>query len=157
VIVGFIVARFHGKFDYSIDNKGRVNIPAKFRNSLNPEANDMFTLCRAPGGCLRAYPHDTWEKYEEELLARPETPETLHHKRLLYSTLTDSTLDAQGRITLSPTQIQIAGITKEVTLVGQASYIELWDTVRYDTYHSEHGEDFDQMFFQSVEKGLTRG
>lgn len=153
---GDYVTRFHGSFNYSIDNKGRVNIPARFRSVLNPAARETFIICRAPDGCLRAYPNDLWEIYEEELVARPETPETLRLKRLLYNTLTDSTMDSQGRITLSATQLQTAGITKEVTLVGQANYIEIWDTGRYTKYHQQFEDDFDQMFFQSVEAGIPK-
>ena len=86
------MGQFHGRFDYSIDIKGRVNIPAKFRKTLSPNAGETFIICRAPDGCLRAYPRDLWENYEAELANRPETPQTLRHKRLLYNTISDSTL-----------------------------------------------------------------
>jgi MraZ protein len=150
------VTRFHGNFEFSVDSKGRVNIPSRFRAALSPEARETFTISRAPGGCLRAYPNDVWEVYETELVSRPETPETLRHKRLLYSTLTDSTMDTQGRITLSQNQMESAGIAKDVTLVGQASYIEIWDTGRYQTYQKQNDGDFDQMYHQSVEAGIPK-
>lgn len=149
------MSRFHGKFDYSIDVKGRVNIPAKFRKGLNPDADDSFIICRAPDGCLRAYPKDLWEQYEEELASRPETPEALRHKRLLYSTLSDTTLDRQGRISLTSAQMKLAGITKDVSLVGQAKYIEIWDTTRYGDYLGD-SDDFDTVFYQSVETGIAK-
>ena len=149
------MARFHGRFDYSIDAKGRVNIPAKFRKALAPQAEETFIISRAPDGCLRAYPRDLWDSYEEELASRPETPETLRHKRLLYNTLTDSTLDAQGRISLTQAQMKIAGIIKDVTLVGQANYLEIWDRAKYESY-LESADDFDSVFFQSVEAGMVR-
>lgn len=133
-----------------------MNIPSRFRTALSPEAGETFTISRAPGGCLRAYPNDVWKVCETELVSRPETPETLRHKRLLYSTLTDSTMDAQGRISLSPSQMEAAGITKDVTLVGQASYIEIWDTGRYQAYQKQYADDFDQMYFQSVEAGIPK-
>lgn len=148
------MSRFHGRFDYSIDSKGRVNFPAKFRKSLRPECEETLIICRAPNGCLRAYPRDLWEAYESELAARPETPETLRHKRLLYNTLSDSTFDAQGRITITPAQMAIAGIQKEVTLVGQATYVEIWDTGKYEQYLGV-SDDFDTVFFQSVETGIA--
>jgi MraZ protein len=151
------MAKFHGRFDYSTDNKGRVNIPSKFRSALNPEANETFIICRAPNSCLRAYPKDVWETYENELMSRPETPAALSHKRLLYNTLTDSTLDTQGRISLSGKQMEIAGIVKEVTLVGQATYIEIWNTQRYDAYQNQYSsDDFDTMFFNAVEAGIAK-
>ena len=147
------MSRFRGEFNYTIDEKNRVNIPAKFRKSLVPEANETFAICRAPGGCLRAYPLDAWERYEDELASIPQKPETLQHLRLLRSTLTDSKLDVQGRISLTAKQIEIAGMAKNVTLVGHNGYIEIWDTGRYQTY-LQGVEDFDQVFFQSVEASL---
>ncbi|KMQ53041.1 Cell division protein MraZ [Chitinispirillum alkaliphilum] len=146
---------FRGSFDYSIDAKGRVNIPAKFRKGLNPQACDTFVIVRGPTNCLRAYPQDLWDIYEKEIASRPETRHTLRHKRLLFSLLTDSKLDSQGRITLTNKQLAVAGITKDVTLVGQANYIEIWDSNTYVEYLASE-DDFDDMFFESVEAGLTR-
>lgn len=144
---------FHGRYDYSVDAKGRVNIPAKFRKTLSPDAVETFIICRAPGGCLRAYPQNLWHTYIAELNARPETPDALRHKRLLYDTVSDSTLDAQGRISLMLNQMQIAGIAKEVTLIGHGHYIELWDTSRYAEY-LRNNNDFDTAFFQSIQAGF---
>ena len=97
--------RFRGEYTYTVDAKGRFNIPARFRKALSPEANEGFVVCRAPDGCLRAYPLDEWEKTEDSLLSRPESPDTVRVKRLIYSTLSESKLDGQGRITLSATQM----------------------------------------------------
>jgi MraZ protein len=149
------MAGFHGKYDYSIDTKGRVNIPAKFRKALAPEASDTFIICRAPGKCLRAYPQNFWNVYVNELNSRPETPETIDYKRRFYDTVSDSTLDAQGRISLMANQMAIADITKEVSLVGHENYIEIWDTAKYTEYLSG-GDDFDAVFFQSVQAGLLK-
>ena len=147
------MSRFRGRFDYSIDAKGRLNIPAKFRKSLDPDAAETFVICRAPNGCLRAYAQNVWNKYEDELASRPQTPETLRHQRLLYSTIADSTLDAQGRIALSPLQMQLVGLEKNVTLIGQNGYVEIWDTAKFNDYAGTQ-EDFDTVFFQSVESGV---
>lgn len=146
---------FHGKYEYSLDAKGRVNIPAKFRKALLPEAAETFILCRAPGNCLRAFPLNYWNAYVAELNNRPETPETVGYKRQFYDTVADSTLDAQGRITLMQNQMAIAGITKNVVLVGHENYIELWDPARYAASLAG-GSDFDAMFFQSVQAGLLK-
>lgn len=152
---GRIMGWFHGRFDYSIDAKGRVNFPAKFRKALSPEANETFILCRGPNKCLRAYPLDMWNSYEAELASRPETPETLRHRRLLYNTLSDTSFDAQGRITLTSAQMELAEIKKDVSIVGQANYVEIWDTAQYEKYLNV-ADDFDSVFFQSVEAGLAK-
>jgi MraZ protein len=150
------MARFLGRFDYSIDAKGRVNIPAKFRKAMSPEAAETVIICRAPNGCLRVYPSDEWAKIEADIASRPETPESLRHKRLLFSTISDSVFDAQGRISLTPAQMSIASITKELTLVGQGDCIEIWDTAKYNAYLEAEEGNFDAMFFESVKSGLNR-
>jgi MraZ protein len=149
------MAGFHGKYEYSVDAKGRINIPSKFRKALSPEADKTFILCRAPGGCLRAFDQNYWHSYVAELNSRPETQETLRHKRQLYDTTSESTLDAQGRITLMPNQMSIAGIAKEVTLIGHENYVEIWDPARYAEYLATDS-DFDTIFFQSVQAGLLK-
>jgi MraZ protein len=149
------MAGFHGRYDYSVDAKGRVNIPSKFRKSLVPEAAETFVICQAPDRCLRAFPHNYWNTYVAELNARPETPETVGYKRRLYHTVSESTLDAQGRITLMPNQMEIAGIGKSVTLVGHENYIEIWEPGRYAAY-LEKDADFDTAFFRSVQAGLLK-
>ncbi len=147
------MSRFRGRFDYSVDTKGRFNVPAKFRKALSPEADETFVVCRAPNGCLRAYPQDAWNRYEDELEQMPQTPETVKFHRLLYSTLTDSTLDGQGRIALTPQQMKIAGISKSATLIGKRGHFEIWDTNRFEAYIGEQ-DDFDAVFYQSVEAGM---
>jgi MraZ protein len=146
---------FHGRYDYSVDAKGRVNIPAKFRKSLAPEAGETFIVCQAPDNCLRAFPQNYWGLYVAELNSRPETSETVGYKRKLYHTVSESTLDAQGRITLMPNQMEIGGIGKSVTLIGHENYIELWDPARYAVY-LEKDKDFDTAFYQSVQAGLLK-
>jgi MraZ protein len=151
--MGNDMSRFRGRFDYAIDEKGRVSIPAKFRKALSPDANETFIICRAPNGCLRAYAQDVWNTYEDELSSRPQTPETLRHQRLVYNTLAESTIDAQGRVSLTALQMTMVGLAKNITLVGQNGYIELWDTDRFNAYVGNQ-EDFDEVFFKSVESGV---
>ena len=147
------MSRFRGEYIYSIDSKGRINIPAKFRKALSPEANETFVVCRAPDNSLRAYPKDAWDRYEDELALRPQTPEAVKHSRLLRSTLSESTLDKQGRIKLDAKQIEMAGIIKNVILIGHWGYVEIWGGERYEEYIGT-AEDFDKVFYQSVEAGL---
>ncbi|MFP4369781.1 MAG: division/cell wall cluster transcriptional repressor MraZ, partial [Candidatus Kapaibacterium sp.] len=61
------MAFFKGQELFSIDNKGRVNIPAKMRKALSPDANDTFIITRGTDKCIYAYPMDEWKKYEEKL------------------------------------------------------------------------------------------
>jgi MraZ protein len=147
------MAYFRGRYDYSIDDKGRFNIPAKFRKALTPQADETFVVCRAPDGCLWAYPMDAWEKFEDSLEKMPLTKEGNKFQRMIQNSLTDTKLDKQGRVTLSPMQIEIAGISKDVTLIGRRRYIEIWDRQRFEHY-SGPGDDFDSAFYGAVQEGM---
>jgi MraZ protein len=144
------MSRFRGRFDLSLDNQGRLSIPARFRKALDPAAAETFVIIRAPGGCLRAFSQDMWNKYEDEIATWPQTPETVRHKTTLYSTLQESTLDAQGRISLNALQMKMVGLKKNVTLIGQNGFIEIWDAERLAAYVGNQ-DDFDEVFFKSVE------
>jgi MraZ protein len=146
------MARFRGRFDFSIDQKGRINIPSKFRKLLTPEAEDTFVICRAPDGCLWAYPKDEWEKFEDLLEAMPISREVNKFQRVIQNTLNDSTLDKQGRVSLTPLQIKIAGISKEVSIIGRGKYLEIWAASRFEEYTGKD-ESFDQVYYDTIQSG----
>lgn len=150
------MSRFRGRYDFSIDQKGRINIPSKFRKLLSPEADETFVICRAPDGCLWAYPKDEWEKYEDSLIAMPTSREANKFQREMQNTLSDSVLDKQGRVTLTPLQVRIAGINKEVSIIGRGRYLEIWDTKRFEEY-TGNGEDFDEVYYKAVRSGIRLG
>jgi MraZ protein len=149
------MARFRGRYNYSIDEKGRINIPAKFRKLLAPEAEETFVICRAPDNCLWAYPKDEWEKFEDKLLAMPMSREVNKFQRTLQNTLTDSTLDKQGRISLTQYQIEIAGINKDVSIIGRGNNLEIWDRRRFEQYTGS-GDDYDDVYYDSIQPGVDR-
>ncbi|MCL2218518.1 MAG: division/cell wall cluster transcriptional repressor MraZ [Chitinispirillia bacterium] len=134
------MATFRGNYGSQLDAKGRVNIPAKFRKALSPEAEETFIVVCAPEGCLRAYPKDVWDKFESKLVALPESIKNNWFKETIFSSLTEATLDVQGRIMLAPDLIKDAGITKEVKLVGNISHIKLWDGAKHEEYLASGGK-----------------
>jgi MraZ protein len=146
------MSKFRGRYDYSIDQKGRINIPAKFRKLLSPEAEETFVICRAPDGCLWAYPKDEWEKFEDSLVAMPMSREMNKFQREMQNTLSDSVLDRQGRVTLTPLQMRIAGIDKDVSIIGRGRCLEIWDTKRFEEYTGTGG-DFDEVYYKTVRLG----
>jgi MraZ protein len=150
------MSRFRGRYDYSIDQKGRINIPSKFRKLLSPEAEETFVICRAPDGCLWAYPKDEWEKFEDSLITMPMSREMNKFQREMQNTLSDSVLDKQGRVALTPLQIRIAGIDKDVSIVGRGRHLEIWDTKRFEEYTGK-GEDFDEVYYKAVQSGIRLG
>jgi MraZ protein len=147
------MARFRGRFDFSIDQKGRINIPSKFRKLLSPEAEETLVISRAPDGCLWAYPKDEWEKFEETLDKMPVSRDANKFQRAIQNTLNDSALDRQGRISLTSLQMKIAGIDKNVSIIGRGNYLEIWDTRRFEEY-TGNGEDFDEVYYKTIRSGM---
>jgi MraZ protein len=150
------MARFRGRYNFSIDEKGRINIPAKFRKLLTPEAEETFVICRAPDNCLWAYPKDEWERFEDKLLSMPMSREVNRFQRTLQNTLADTTLDKQGRISLTQYQMEIAGITKDVSIIGRGDNLEIWDRKRFEEYTGS-GDDYDEVYYNSIQPGVDRG
>lgn len=103
---------------------------------------------------MRAYPANSWDEFEKKLESAPETPENSRLKRRIYDTVTESTFDSQGRITLTPPQMKIAEIKKNVTLVGQSKFIEIWDTEKYDAYLGSD-ENFDEDFYKCIDSATV--
>jgi len=150
------MSRFRGRYDYSIDQKGRINIPSKFRKLLAPKAEETFVICRAPDSCLWAYPKDEWERFEDTLVAMPMSKEANKFQREMQNTLSDSVLDKQGRVTLTPLQMRIAGINKDVTIIGRGRHLEIWDTKRFEKY-TGNGEDFDDVYYKTMRSRVRLG
>jgi MraZ protein len=148
---------FLGRFDYSVDSKGRLNIPAKFRKCLSPEADETFVVVPAPNGCLRAFPQNEWAAEEETLTRLPQTLENLRFIRKIRDAASDSHLDGQGRIMLNKTQLDASGIKESVVLVGSNRFVEIWDTERYNSYRGDNWQsEFDELYQKTIESSLGR-
>ena len=144
--------RFIGRFEYSVDAKGRVNIPARFRKALTPSAAETFVICLAPDNRLRAYPSDVWTAIEARYAKLPSTPQNTQFLRALYQSIEEVELDGQGRIKLAQHLCDYAGITNKVALIGFSSEqcIELCAPEQL-VDSSEY--DFSDLFYQAHAEG----
>ena len=119
---------FIGEYSFSLDNKGRVNIPSKFRQSLSGDNDSTFVLTKGLDPCIYAYPLIQWKKIEMDL--RNLSSLSKINRAFIRDTAryaTPSTYDKQGRITLSPSLIKYACLIKEVLIIGLVNKIEIWD------------------------------
>ena len=118
---------FFGEFEHTIDDKGRLIIPARFRDGL---AEGMF-VTRGLDGCLFVYPPDSWKALAEKVATLPLTQsDARYFSRLIYSG-SDCKLDKQGRILLPSSLRQHAGIGNEVVIIGVNSRLEIWSKERW--------------------------
>lgn len=118
---------FQGAVALNLDAKGRLQIPARHREALHRPGNGSVVITVHPDRCLLLYPAPAWEPIRDKLLAvssfdRRESAV----KRLLVGHARDENIDAAGRVLIAPELRALAGLEKQVWLVGQGSHFELW-------------------------------
>ena len=119
---------FMGEYNHIIDAKGRLIIPARFRELLGEE----FILTKGLDGCLSIYPMDAWETFETKLRALPLTNKNARtFTRFFVAGATNCELDKQGRILVPQTLREFAGLEKEVVLTGNLDRIEIWSKEKW--------------------------
>ena len=120
---------FRGHFDYSLDAKNRLNVPAKFRAAFS----SGVVLAKALEPCVAIWAPDTFERWTESFLSNlnPVSPERRKLTRYFAGSSFDVDLDSAGRVTLNNALLEHAGIDKEVVIVGNLDHIEVWDRRRF--------------------------
>lgn len=126
------VQRMKGEYQHTIDTKGRLFIPAKFRDELG----DSFIATKGLDNCLFLYPQREWEALEEKIRALP-LSKSRGLQRFFLSSAADLELDSQGRVLLPASLRQFAGLVKDVTIIGVSGRAEIWDTAHWNDYNSE--------------------
>lgn len=133
---------FMGEYRHTLDAKGRIIIPAKFRDELK----DNFVVTRGLDGCLTIYTQEQWECVFEQLKRLPNTKkETRMYIHMITSKATECIPDSQGRINLPNTLIEEAKIDKECVIVGVADHVEIWAKDRWENYYDEASSSFEDI------------
>jgi MraZ protein len=123
---------FRGVTHLTLDNKGRLAIPAKHRAALTGETDGRVVLTADPSHCLLLYPIAEWEPIQARLMALSSFNERVRSlQRLLVGHADDVELDGAGRILVPSALRQYAALDKHVVLVGQGNKFELWDEARW--------------------------
>jgi len=137
---------FTGEYYYSLDNKNRVNIPAKFRRPLGPDSR-TFVVTRGFDECLLLYPSTEWCKVESQLIKLSSLKGK--HRGFIRSIVRHATylqFDSQGRVNLPDRLIEYSNINKKITIIGMINKIELWDPETLERSDSESIDISDQSF-----------
>jgi MraZ protein len=136
---------FKGREQFSVDDKGRVNVPAKMRKNLAPEANDTFVVTRGPDDepCIYAYPLDEWKRFEENLqqLNQYDEKDRFFLRALLYWA-DEVTLDKQWRIMIPKSLLEFSKIDKGALLLGAMDHIEIWNPEIFENYLNKREESY---------------
>lgn len=125
---------FRGQFVHTIDQKGRISLPARFREALEASGDVRLILTPAPfEPCLHLYPLKTWEAYEEKISDLPShDPDIVRFRRLYVSPAVDLEMDSGGRVLVGPQFRKKAELQKEAVWAGMGRTAELWSKPRFD-------------------------
>ncbi|MBR1710399.1 MAG: division/cell wall cluster transcriptional repressor MraZ [Clostridia bacterium] len=137
-----VQSSFSGSYDHSLDGKGRVIIPASYRDALG----DHFTITINPNKtAIAVYPCEVWEQQLERLSKiDPMDKVGMQYVRYVMSvSFTDNSMDNQGRV-LVPAKLRTKiGLTKDIVFVGMNNYIEIWDAAQFSDVDNKTEDEFD--------------
>jgi MraZ protein len=126
-----------GEFQHTVDEKGRLFMPAKLREGLG----STFYISKGLDGCLFVYDKEQWELFESKLNALPlSKKEARDLRRYFFAGATEGSCDKHGRVLLPLNLRQHAGITKDVVIVGVGNRAEIWAADRWTNYSQESAE-----------------
>ncbi len=138
------MSSFKGRYDYVLDSKGRLSIPAKLRKSLSTDSHDSFVVTRGVEKCLYVYPLDEWQRLEQKLRSLNQFLEKHRYftRTLLMWASEEFPLDSQSRITIPKNLLEFAEIEKEVIIIGALERIELWNPTTFKDYLNSQPENY---------------
>lgn len=143
---------FSGKYYYNVDSKGRIIIPAPFREIISTNYSPKLFIANAPfDRCLYVYPSEEWGKLQELVRLKPRSDEAIRFfmRRVIASAI-EVEIDKQGRILIPAAHRDDAKINTDVVVVGQIEKIEIWDREEWDALF-----DPEKIDKKSVEERLS--
>jgi len=125
---------FRGTFDYNIDSKNRLTVPAKFRAALS----GGVVVAKGVESCVAIWCSDEYDQYTQAALSglNPMSPKARELKRFFAANAVDLELDASGRIMLPQFLTEYAGLDREVVVTGAGECLEVWGREAWNTYNS---------------------
>jgi len=145
---------FRGRHIHTLDAKGRLSIPSRFREILAQHREEVLILTNFDN-CLAGFPSDEWELFEEKIRAQSMLNKDVRaFSRYFFSSAQECPVDRQGRILIPPALREDAGLEKDVVLVGVASRIEIWNKARWDASYRESTENFESIAAKLSDLGL---
>lgn len=132
---------FRGIFNVSADDKGRVSIPARFREQIKENHETPLILLLGFDKTISVYPLDEWKKSETKLMdLQTANKDSRTFMRRVLQVADEVEIDQQGRIMISSLLRKETGIKKNVVIVGMLNRIEIWDKKNYEAYHAKNAE-----------------
>ena len=137
---------FYGEYKHSLDRKGRLIVPAKFRQALKEHHISSLFLTRGLDGCLFLFPESEWRLVESRFKQIPFTKaEGRKFNRMFFSGAAEVQVDGLGRILVPKTLKDFAAIKDDVVIVGVSSRIEVWSKDRWQAFYETSRQSFEEV------------
>lgn len=133
---------FYGEYQHTVDPKGRVIVPSKFREGLG----EKFIVTKGLDNCLFAYSSEEWSNLEAKLRSLPFTDKDVRaFVRFFFAGATECEVDKQGRILVPQNLREYAGLDKDIFIIGVSTRVEIWDKARWEGYNSDDNMSDDKI------------
>ena len=133
---------FLGEYNHSVDSKGRISLPIKFRDQLS----QPFYITRGMEDCLFIYDQEEWMRMDEKIRKLRLTAKAARgFSRMFYAGAMEVSLDKQGRFVIPPHLRSYAGIESDAVIVGVSDRIEVWDKQAWNSYMDSDAMDYDEL------------
>ena len=142
---------FTGEYQHTIDEKGRLIMPAKFRDVLG----DTFIITKGLDSCLFVYPQEEWKILEDKLKKLPFTNKDARaFARFFFSGAAECETDKQGRVLISGNLREYSRLNKDVVVIGVGTRIEIWSREVWDNYSLETEKSYEDLAEKMVDLDL---
>ncbi len=142
---------FYGEYQHSVDPKGRVIVPAKFREGLG----EKFIVTKGLDNCLFAYSMSEWTNLEAKLKSLPlANKDARAFIRFFFAGASECEVDKQGRILISQNLREYAALEKDVYIIGVSTRVEIWDKSKWESYSSDDNVNPDNIAEKMAELGI---
>lgn len=137
---------FYGEYNHGIDRKGRLILPARFREICKESGIERFFITRGLDKCLFMFTEEEWRLQEQKFKNQPFTKqETRSFNRLFFSGAISVDPDKQGRFIIPQYLKDYANIKKDAIVIGVSNRIEIWDSKSWQTFYATSSETFEQI------------
>ena len=137
---------FYGEYEHTIDRKGRLIVPAKFRQAFKEHEVKTLFLTRGLDGCLFLFPEEEWRAVEARFKQIPFTKaEGRKFNRMFFSGASEITIDGLGRLLVPRMLKEFAQITEDVVIVGVSTRIEIWSKEKWHAFYEASRQGFEEV------------
>lgn len=142
---------FIGEYEHTLDTKGRIIIPSKFREKLG----DEFVMTKGLDNCLFVYPKSEWSILEEKLKTLPLTNRDARaFIRFFFAGASECSLDKQGRVTIPANLRKHSKLDKEAIVIGVSTRMEIWSQNEWEKYNDDENLSYDSISEKMLELGI---